>query len=79
MNCPKATSLINIICDGTNDMLKFPPVPNKNKVMSYTNRCISEYLACHIIETLGFDVQQTLLGTYTDKRGKDPSEEYLCR
>lgn len=62
---------INIIYEGTSYMLKFPPVPNKSKVMSYTNSCISEYLACHIIETLGFDVQQTLLGTYTDKRGKE--------
>lgn len=62
---------INIIYDGTSYMLKFPPVPNKSKVMSYTNSCISEYLACHIIETLGFDVQQTLLGTYTDRRGKE--------
>ena len=62
---------INIMYDGTSYMLKFPPVPNKSKVMSYTNSCISEYLACHIFETLGFQVQQTLLGIYTDKRGKE--------
>lgn len=39
--------------------------------MSYTNSCISEYLACHIYETLGMKAQETLLGTYTDKRGKE--------
>lgn len=62
---------INIMYDGTSYMLKFPPVPGRNKAMSYTNSCISEYLACHIFESLGFHVQQTLLGTYTDKRGKE--------
>jgi hypothetical protein len=62
---------INIEYEGTSYMLKFPPVPNKSKVMSYTNSCISEYLACHIFESLGFVVQETLLGTYTDKRGKE--------
>lgn len=62
---------INIEYDGKSYMLKFPPVPTKSKVMSYTNSCISEYLACHIVESLGFVVQETLLGTYTDKRGKE--------
>lgn len=62
---------INIEYEGTSYMLKFPPVPNKSKVMSYTNSCISEYLACHIFESLGFAVQETILGTYTDKRGKE--------
>ena len=38
--------------------------------MSYTNGCISEYVACHIFEMLGFRVQDTLLGNYTDSRGK---------
>lgn len=62
---------INIMYEGTSYMLKFPPVSNKSKVMSYTNSCISEYLACHIFESIGFEVQQTLLGTYTDRRGKE--------
>ncbi|MCI1965133.1 HipA domain-containing protein [Robinsoniella peoriensis] len=62
---------INIMYEGQSYMLKFPPVPNKSKVMSYTNSCISEYLACHIIESLEFDVQETVLGTYIDKRGKE--------
>lgn len=48
-------------------MLKFPPKPTKNLLMSYTNSCISEHVACQIFETLGLDVQKTLLGTYGDK------------
>lgn len=52
-------------------MLKFPPVPGRNKTMSYTNSCISEYLACHIYGLLGIKAQETLLGTYTDRRGKE--------
>lgn len=62
---------INIRYEGKSYMLKFPPTPGKTKVMSYTNGCISEYLACHIYETLGIRVQETLLGSYTDKRRKE--------
>ena len=39
-------------------------------MLSYTNSCISEYVACHIFEMLGFKAQETLLGNYTDSRGK---------
>lgn len=62
---------INISYEGTSYMLKFPPMPSKSKAMSYTNSCISEYLACHIVKLLGIPAQETLLGTYTDKRGKE--------
>lgn len=62
---------INIEYDKKSYMLKFPPTPTKSKMMSYTNSCISEYLACTIVESLGFVVQETLLGTYVDKRGKE--------
>lgn len=62
---------INILYEGNSYMLKFPPVPSRNKNMSYTNGCISEYLACHIFVSLGFKTQETLLGTYTDQRGKE--------
>lgn len=62
---------INVLYDGHGYMLKFPPVPRRNKGMSYTNGCISEYLACHVFAALGFRVQDTLLGTYTDNRGKE--------
>ena len=54
-------------------MLKFPPSGKGKKVkdISYTNSCISEYIACHIFASMGFRTQETLLGTYTDKRGKE--------
>lgn len=51
-------------------MLKFPPRPSRNKGMSCTNGCISEYVSCHIFDVLGFKTQETLLGNYTDSRGK---------
>lgn len=44
-------------------MLKFNP--KSNATTAYTNSNISEYLACHIIATLGLDTQKTYLGTYT--------------
>lgn len=62
---------ISITYEGHSYMLKFPPRPSRNKEMSYTNGCISEYVACHIFEMLGFKVQETLLGNYTDSRGKN--------
>lgn len=46
-------------------MLKFPTVPSRNKEMSYTNGCVSEYIGCHIFESIGLPVQKTLLGIYT--------------
>lgn len=48
-------------------MLKFPPLPSKNKEMSYSNSCFSEYLGCQIYESIGIPVQKTMLGTYTVK------------
>ncbi len=62
---------INILYEGKSYMLKFPPVPSRNKLMSYTNGCISEYLACKIFRSIGINTQETILGTYTDKRGKE--------
>lgn len=61
---------INISYQGHGYMLKFPPHPKRNREMSYTNSCISEYVACHIFSMLGFRTQETLLGSYTDDRGK---------
>ena len=48
-------------------MLKFPPYPTKNKDMSYTNSCISEYIGCKIFDMLSIPVQETMIGTYTSK------------
>ena len=62
---------INIRYQGEGYMLKFPPVPTRSKTIRCTNSCISEYLACHIFELLGIKAQETLLGTYTDQRGRE--------
>lgn len=58
---------IGIDYRGDGFMLKFPSKPTINPDMSYTNSCISEYVACHIFETLAVDTQETLLGCYNDK------------
>lgn len=61
---------IAIVYKGEQYMLKFPPHPKRNKEMSYTNSCISEYLGSHIFEIIGIPVQETILGTYNVK-GKE--------
>ncbi len=55
---------IAIVYEGELYMLKFPPHPKRNKEMSYTNSCISEYLGSHIYKIIGIPVQDTILGTY---------------
>ena len=61
---------INITYQGQSYMLKFSPKPGRNPDMNHTNGCISEYVACHIFEMLGFRTQETLLGNYTNRCGK---------
>lgn len=63
-------SKISVLYNNEQYMLKFPAIPNKNKEMSYTNGCVSEYIGCHIFESVGISVQETLLGTYSVK-GKE--------
>jgi len=60
-------SKIGIIYQGETYMLKFPPKPSHNPLMSYTNSCVSEYIACHIFQSLGINAQETLLGRYKEK------------
>ena len=56
---------IAVIYDGNRYMIKFPPSgEHKPTDLSYTNSCISEYLACHIFNLLGIQAQKTLLGTF---------------
>lgn len=62
-------SKISILYQDELYMLKFPAAASINKQMSYANGCVSEYLGCHIFESIGIPVQKTLLGTYT-KNGK---------
>lgn len=43
-------------------MLKFPTI--NETTSGYSNSCISEYVSCNIIKTLGLNVQDTILGVY---------------
>lgn len=63
-------SKICVVYENEAYMLKFPTLPSLNKKMSYTNSCASEYIGCHIFESIGIPVQKTLLGTYK-KNGKE--------
>lgn len=58
-------SKISVVYNDELYMLKFPAIPGINKNMSYANGCISEYIGCHVFESIGIPVQETLLGTYT--------------
>lgn len=58
-------SKICIVYDDEFYMLKFPTSPLKNKEMSYTNGCVSEYLGSHIFDIIGIPAQETLLGTFS--------------
>ncbi len=50
----------SVFFQGERYMLKFQPV--KNGIPS--NSCISEYLGCHIFQSIGIPAQETLLGIY---------------
>lgn len=45
-------------------MLKFPAINEGIEEHEYSNSCISEYISCNIIKTLGLNVQDTILGKY---------------
>ena len=63
-------SKISVMFNGELYMLKFPAVPSRNKDMSYTNGCVSEYLGSHIFDIVDIPVQETLLGTFK-RNGKE--------
>ena len=47
-------------------LVKFPdPIREKNKNRSYVNNAFSEYVGSNIFKIIGFETQNTLLGTYT--------------
>lgn len=64
-------SKISVLYNGELYMLKFPAVSVRNSDMSYSNSCISEYIGCKIFESIGIPVQETELGIYTTKSGKE--------
>ena len=55
---------ICIIYNNEEYMLKFPVASESTEEHKYSNSCISEYIACHILQTLGLNVQETILGKY---------------
>ena len=57
-------SKLSVIYNNELYMLKLPMHSSKNPNISYTNSCTSEYLGCHIFNTLGVKAQETLLGTF---------------
>lgn len=60
-----------LLIDGEKYLLKFPdPVRNKRHILSYINNAVSEYLGCHIYESIGIVVQETRLGFFKEKNGK---------
>lgn len=60
----KNGSKICIVYNNQDYMLKFPSLNDNDAEQTYANNCISEYVACKIIKSLGFKVQDTILGTY---------------
>lgn len=64
-----------LIYDNIRYLVKFPdPIREKNKNISYINNAFSEYIGSNIFKMIGFETQNTLLGTYT-YRGK---EKIVC-
>ena len=61
---------LSIVYNNEFYMLKFAPIANKNKNMSYSNSTISEYIGSNIFKIVGIPTQETLLGYYhvKDKR-----------
>ena len=60
-----------LLYNGEVYMLKFPdPIREKNNALCYMNNQFSEHIGCRIFETCGFLVQETILGTYTDRAEK---------
>ncbi len=51
-------------------LLKFPdPIREKNNELSYMNNQFSEYIGCHIFESVGICTQKTILGKYIESNG----------
>ena len=55
-----------LIHDDKKYLVKFPdPVREKNKNISYINNAFSEYVGSNVFRIVGFETQNTILGTYT--------------
>jgi hypothetical protein len=56
-----------IIYEGETYMLKFPSAVRNSIAQEYSNSSVSEYISCHIYESIGIETQKTILGTYKNK------------
>ncbi len=81
-DCPKghkryggSDEKLTIYFNNDRYMLKFPdkiPPQKRNDLNSSSrNNVFSEYVACHIIETMDIPVQETLLGSYKEPEGTE--------
>ena len=68
---------ISVIYNGKTYMLKFPAHAGQNEDKSYNNYCFSEYLSCHVYESVGIPVQETLSGIF--RNGKRQNLVVACR
>jgi hypothetical protein len=66
-----ADKKLTIVYKGTRYMVKFPKKLTAGKPddfrASYSNSPFSEYIGCHIFETIGLPVQKTMLGKYNGR------------
>ncbi|MBP3596294.1 MAG: HipA domain-containing protein [Clostridia bacterium] len=54
-----------LVYDNKKYLVKFPdPVREKNKNISYINNAFSEYVGSNVFKLVGFETQNTILGTY---------------
>ena len=63
-----------ILYEGTLYMLEYPDPIRSSKlkdILSYKNNQFSEHIGSSIFRACGFDVQETVMGTFTDKTGKE--------
>ncbi|WP_289182915.1 HipA domain-containing protein [Dubosiella newyorkensis] len=59
------------LIDGKYYLVKFPdPVREVRRELSYMNNQFSEYIGCHVFESIGIPVQKTYLGEYEWKGKK---------
>ena len=64
-----------LVYDNKKYLVKFPdPIREKNKNISYINNAFSEYVGSNIFKIVGFETQNTILGTYTYNK----KEKIVC-
>ena len=61
-----------MIMDGRRYMVKYPdPFRGANGELDFIYNAFSEHIGCHILETMGFEVQRTLLGKVRMRNGEE--------